>query len=249
MGLLKRGSGTLSLDASNTFTGATIVSAGALLVNGALGNSPVTVLNGATLGGNGTLGASATVNSGATLSPGANGLGILAVNGTVTLRGTTFMELNRALGTNDLLLVGSTLSYGGTLVLTNLSGVLAPDDTLKLFSAQSYTGAFTNFVPATPGPGLTWDASLLATNGTLKVAVAPRPVLSGIALIGTNLVLTAANGVPGEKFYLLQSTNLSLPATNWTPVLTNTFGLDGQVAVTNPVNASATGVFYLLELH
>jgi fibronectin-binding autotransporter adhesin len=53
--LIKAGAGTLTLSGISTYTGATSVSAGTLLVNGTLGNTAVTVSNGATLGGTGII--------------------------------------------------------------------------------------------------------------------------------------------------------------------------------------------------
>jgi autotransporter-associated beta strand protein len=85
LGLTKAGAGTLVLSASNTYTGATSVSGGTLLVDGAI-TSPVSVASGATLGGSGTTGA-VTVLSGGILLPGRSGQpGILSAGG-VSLNG------------------------------------------------------------------------------------------------------------------------------------------------------------------
>ena len=57
-GITKTGAGTLTLSNTNTYTGATTVNAGTLLVNGSQSGSAVTVNSGAILGGtNGTVGA------------------------------------------------------------------------------------------------------------------------------------------------------------------------------------------------
>ena len=54
--------GTLILSAANTYTGATTIHSGALIVDGSIANSATTVNNGGTLTGTGTVG-SVTVNS------------------------------------------------------------------------------------------------------------------------------------------------------------------------------------------
>ncbi|WP_297809321.1 autotransporter domain-containing protein [uncultured Methylophaga sp.] len=69
LGLIKNGSGTLTLTANNDYRGDTTINDGTLLVNGSIANSATTVNSGATLGGSGTLG-SVTLMSGATLAPG-----------------------------------------------------------------------------------------------------------------------------------------------------------------------------------
>jgi autotransporter-associated beta strand protein len=72
-GLVKDGAGTLTLSGNNTYTGTTTVSAGTLLVSGALGTSTVstgivTVDNGATLGGTGEIYGAIVLNSSSILS-------------------------------------------------------------------------------------------------------------------------------------------------------------------------------------
>ena len=81
-GVIKNGVGTLVLSGSNSYTGATSVSAGRLIVSGSIA-STVTVTNSGTLGGTGTVGG-ATVGNGGTLSPG-TGPGVLQVAGNLRL--------------------------------------------------------------------------------------------------------------------------------------------------------------------
>ena len=61
--VIKTGAGTMVLAGTSTYDGATVVSAGTLLVTGALGNSAVSVDGGA-FGGTGTVGGSLSINSG-----------------------------------------------------------------------------------------------------------------------------------------------------------------------------------------
>lgn len=80
--LVKTGTGVLALTAANTYTGATTVNAGTLLINGS-GASAVTVNNGGRLGGTGVVGNSVTINDGGVLAPG-NSAGMLSM-GDLTL--------------------------------------------------------------------------------------------------------------------------------------------------------------------
>ena len=68
-GGLRLDSGTLTLSADNTYTGATTVAGGTLIVNGSIANSTVTVDSGATFGGKASAGA-VTVDAGGIFSPG-----------------------------------------------------------------------------------------------------------------------------------------------------------------------------------
>ena len=89
----KQGGGTLNFTGTSSYTGATHVNGGSLLVNGRLGNTAVSVGNGAFLGGSGTIDGMITVLAGGTLSPG-NSPGTLHV-GSLQLDGssTTLMKI------------------------------------------------------------------------------------------------------------------------------------------------------------
>jgi hypothetical protein len=76
----------------------------------------------------------------------------------------------------------------------------------------------------------------------------PAPLLTGISLAGTNLVVTVADSATGGVYLVLMSTNMSLPLTNWTVLATNVVN-DGNFTftATNAVNAAAPNRFYLLQ--
>jgi len=59
------GTGTTILSASNSYTGATTVAAGSMIVDGQISLSDVTILAGAALGGDGILGGNLTLEAGA----------------------------------------------------------------------------------------------------------------------------------------------------------------------------------------
>ncbi|HEX3102164.1 MAG TPA: hypothetical protein VHQ01_10245, partial [Pyrinomonadaceae bacterium] len=150
--------------------------------------------------------------------------------------------------TNDVLQVGGSLNYGGTLLLSNLSGTLTTNDSFKLFGAAIYSGAFTNILPLVPRAGLKWDTSLLGVNGTLKIITVPKPTIANIAISGTNLIFTGTNGQGNEPYLLLATTNVALPLTNWTVLSTNIFDSNGNFNLTNPISPSTSQLFYLLQL-
>lgn len=195
-------SGTLQLDGANSHTGPTEVLGGVLAGNGSL-LSPV------------------TIQPGGTLSPGA-GIGILSVTNTVTLAGTNVMEVAKTGGviTNDLLRGVTALTYGGTLRLTLAGGALSAGDAIKLYDATTYAGSFATILPATPGAGLSWDTSELATTGTLRVSAGGAPALAGISTLPTGNISLTLDGTLGQPYSVRASTNAALPLADWT-VLTN----------------------------
>ena len=179
--LLMQGAGTATLNAANAYTGTTEVRSGTLLVNGSLAAaSVVTVKTNATLGGIGAIGGPVTVQAGATLAPGIGigWIGRMAINNTLSLAGTTAMHLNKAPMTNDQVRGITTLTYGGTLMVTNLAGTLAAGDNFKLFDAAHYSGSFAAISPATPGIGIIWDRSYLPVDGTLRVTNSNSPCIA-----------------------------------------------------------------------
>ena len=158
------------------------------------------------------------------------------------------MKLNGA--NNDVLSVGGTLTYGGTLTLTNISAPLAAGNSFTLFSAAGYSGSFAAIAPATPGAGLAWNTNNLTVNGTISVVstAAPVPHITRIGLTGTTLTIQGTNGTSNGQYVLLQSTNVALPLNQWTPALTNSFDTNGNFNLsTNIVNPSNPREFYILK--
>ena len=84
--------------------------------------------------------------------------------------------------------------------------------------------------------------------GTGLVQILPLPVFGGVALSGNTLTLSGSNGIPGAAYYVLTSTNVSLPVPNWRVVATNTFDTNGRFNFTAPMDPNGAQQFYLLRL-
>jgi autotransporter-associated beta strand protein len=245
--MTKTGSGVLNLNGTNTYTGGTTVNAGTLLVNGSLATGPVSVTNAGTLGGTGVISGAVTVNAGGTLAPG--GFGMLAVVNNLTLAGgsTTAMQVQHSPLTNTSVLILGNLTNGGTLFVSGGLN-LAAGDTFKLLNAESYNGTFTNVILPVLHPGLGWNTSLLNSSGTISVVMSAAPVITSASMSGNHFVLSGSGGAATANFYLLGSTNLSAPVTNWTRLQTNQFDGSGNFTVTNVINPGWLEMFYQLQL-
>src|SRR5262249_25050518 len=89
IGLTKLGGNSLVLTASNTYSGATTVTQGKLVVDGTLTNSNVSV-SGGRLGGSGNL-KNVIVNAGGTVAPG-DSPGVMHLSGNLTLMASAAMD-------------------------------------------------------------------------------------------------------------------------------------------------------------
>ena len=171
--ITKVGTGAWTLTGSNYFTGTTTVSAGTLFVNGDNHSAGGAVSVGAagTLGGTGVIGGATTVSG--KLSPGSNSIGTLTFSNNVTLAAgsTAFIEINRTAGTRDFVNASGTLTYGGTLLVTNLAGTLANGDSFRIFNGAAYAGTFATKVLPALNAGLAWDTTALTTSGTISVVI------------------------------------------------------------------------------
>ena len=103
-----------------------------------------------------------------------------------------------------------------------------------------------------PGIGFTVDSKNFGTTNArpfLEISAAPRPGITGISLSGTNIFLTATNGATGGIYYLLGSTNVSLPLNQWMPIATNVLNANGNFSIiaTNAVLENFPQQFFILQ--
>ena len=204
-GGLSVANGTVTLNGANTFTGGIVVSNG-------------------TLGGNGVIAGLVSIETGATLSPGAS-IGRLTINNALSLASgsVTFIELNKALGTNDAV-VCSNVVFGGALVVTNLGGSLVVGDAFQIFQATNFTGNFASIV-GSPGPLKEWSfnpaTGVLSVVGTLPSDFQMNITFPGYnrAEVLTNIPLLVVLGsnIPGfsyTQFYAPNAGDLRFTTTN-----------------------------------
>ncbi|HSU53394.1 MAG TPA: hypothetical protein VLT36_04985, partial [Candidatus Dormibacteraeota bacterium] len=238
--------GALILAATNDYSGVTIVSNGTLIVEGISGTNSTTVASG-TLEGIGYIRGPVSVLAPGNLSPGDSGnpLATLVVSNSLTLGGTNTMDVSRSGGvfTADLITNITSLTLGGVLQLNLTGEPLAANDSFRLYSFASASGAFSSIVPEIPGSGLKWDTSHLTSDGTLRVAsVNPTPPNMTGHVIGNQLTLSWPADHTG---WLLQGqTNSSGLGSDWVEV-PGSASVNSVSFTIDPANAA---VFFRLIL-
>lgn len=226
--------GTLALVEPNTITNsaAITIAAGATLDTTSRGDQSLTLLANQTLSGSGTLNGNLAAGPGSTVSPG-SGIGTLTVNNNISLSGRLVLELNRtnAQKCDQLVSASGSISYGGTLLVTNIGPTLQVGDAFRLFPAAVPAGSFSQIALATTdasGATYTWsdktavDGSVVVTKVT---SINPNPGTIQYTLNGNTLNLAWPTN--GGWVLLAQTNPISVGlSTNWVVV-------SGSTSVTN----------------
>ncbi len=215
-------SSTWTLSGNNLYTGSTTVTnTGTLLVNGVIGGSGVSVVGG-TLGGTGLITAPVTIDVNGKLAPGAS-IGTLTISNTLTLSGTTEMEVSHTAA--DKVQGLTSVAFGGTLkvvVVGNLTGT----EVFKLFDAApgSYSGDFAAYDLPTLSAPLAWDSSSVPVDGTLRVTGGvERPQVASFRRTSDGNFQFSGTGPGTAAYRILATTNVALPLTNWVQISSGNF--------------------------
>jgi autotransporter-associated beta strand protein len=213
--LVKVGSGTLILSGANSYTGATTLNEGALIVNGSIAaSSGLNVNAGTLLGGTGTL-PTTRINAGGVLAPG-NSIGTIAVAGNLSFAPGSFYLVEVSPTTSDRTVVNGTASLRGTVLSSlQIAGGFQKSYTI-LSAAGGVSGAFdalaTTGLPSFVTANLGYTPNLVTLNLTLRLALLPG--LSGNqanVAAGIDSGFNAGNPITGGFATLLALPSPSLP--------------------------------------
>ena len=204
---LNNNSAVLTLFGDNTYTGATNVNAGKLLIHGSTSaDSAFTVNNGATLGGRGTIGGSVTLMSGAILSPGASIESLATGSNTWNGGSTVQVEFSTDGSTGAAETEWDLINITGTLDLTGASS--SSPITLDLVSMLNDTDAGLLAV-WDENENATW-AGFVTTTGGITDFAANKFVFTTLNFLNT-LNGTFNVSQEGNNLNLNYVTNYAIP--------------------------------------
>ncbi len=202
LGLTQSGTGSLTLTASNTYSGATTVNNGTLNVNGSLVSSGSTTVNGGTLNVNGSIDAASTVSvaGGATL----RGSGVVSGTATILDGGLVTAGFN---GAGNLTIGNLVFSGSGTVNVTgngavpgsvlNVTGALTTAGNIVITASNAF--GWTN---DTPYDLITWGSILgTGTSSFTPTSITvlnlnPRQSAAPPTFSGTSVILTISGYTP-----------------------------------------------------
>jgi hypothetical protein len=178
----------------------------------------------------------------------------LASLGTPDNNGTL---LSLPVGANGSGITATTLNLDGLDTTTNIIniesvgpvGTTPVDLPLIQYGTMNLLGGTFNVGLGTLPSG--YSGSLVNDTANSRIALRltsalhPQPVMTSLSLqSGTNLVISGVNGFANAPFYVVATTNVTLPLTDWTRLSTNVFDGNGNFNVTSAVNASLPTQFF-----
>jgi hypothetical protein len=97
------------------------------------------------------------------------------------------------------------------------------------------------------GKNAAFKGTFRASSRQVELGTARPNLASASRVDGTNLVIAGINGSPSNTFYILASTDLSAPLSNWLPVVTNVFDNTGSFTITNAIDPAVPQNFFILS--
>jgi autotransporter-associated beta strand protein len=271
--LMKTGAGTLTLSGLNTYIGTTTISNGTLALSasgsiattaqvgiGAGATFDISALPGYTFAGASPVQTLAGISTSGAANVNATGNTLTLASGAKAL----LAAAGGASPTVGKISVVGNLALNGNVITINVTSSTLGATTNRLLDCTGTLSGSANTTPVITGLGLNPGATasivtttgsnghvdLVVTGSVLVPTVTPR--ITGFSMVNANVVINGTNGQTGGTYYLLGSTNLALPLSQWTPVATNVVSTNGPSGAftfngTNSVSSGARQQFYILS--
>lgn len=81
-----------------------------------------------------------------------------------------------------------------------------------------------------------------------SAATATYPVVNGVTPSNNQLILSSSDGIPGNAYGWLSSTNLSIPISSWSPAGSVVFDTNGNLTSTQQLSSGVSQQFFALKL-
>jgi hypothetical protein len=191
------------------------------------------------------------VDQGALLGASANSLGTNSISvgaSGLTAVVETLYDINN---TNASLILGTNgqvyLHQNDHFARVTINGTSLTNGTYSFAALNSaYPSNFPAAWPQLVGSSIgTGSGQIIVVNASVIVT---SPHITNIRLSGTTLSLSATNGTPGGPWTLLQSTNVSLPLSQWQTNIAGMFDGGGNLSTNIPNTATNGQEFYILKV-
>ncbi len=183
-----------------------------------------------------------------TNSAGTANAGISALN---TTNSTIHLRLNGNLIFTNIATINLAAAGLNVLAIDGVTNV-STTTVFPLISYSSFVGSIANFTLAPLPAGFAGTLLNNAANKTIELRLThsgvAAPGISAIHFSPSALLLSGTNGVPLWNYYLLTSTNLALPLSNWSSIATGLFDGSGSFQITNPLDPNSSQNFFLLQV-
>jgi fibronectin-binding autotransporter adhesin len=186
--------------------------------------------------------------NGGTLAVGTAGSPAAPISSLILGGGTLLVDLNGAAGVTNIVAASLSVNAATTLGLNSVTAAAAGVS----YPLLSYTGGdpFTSFTVLPLPSGYVGSFIDDAPHNLISVrfTTVPNPLpahITSVSVLGTTLNITATNGLAGGQYVLVGATNLTMPVSQWVPLLTNTFNASGGLNLsTNIINPAVPQEFF-----